>query len=206
MIIDGKEWVSMEKEFHKRNFYDLLLMSFDHLTENSLVFDIGGYRGDWSSDIYSKYNCNIYVYEPVKTFFNIINLRFSKNKKITAFNFGIYNENTDLDLYLNNDGTSIYKSKDVKNSIKCKMVDVYDILKDSYVDLISINAEGSEYSILTRLLETGCINRVKCLLIQYHYFMENDKNNRISINTDMKNRGFSCTFEYPFYWECWRNL
>jgi hypothetical protein len=30
-----------------------------------MVFDVGGYEGQWSSDIFSKYVCHIHIFEPV---------------------------------------------------------------------------------------------------------------------------------------------
>ena len=47
------------------------------LSKDSLVFDIGGFKGEWSHTISKKYNCDIYIFEPVKTFFDQI-----KNKKL----------------------------------------------------------------------------------------------------------------------------
>ena len=32
------------------------------LDENAIVFDLGGYEGQWSSDIFSKYCCHIYIF------------------------------------------------------------------------------------------------------------------------------------------------
>ena len=52
------------------------------LNNDSIVFDLGGYEGQWASDIFSKYWCFIYVFEPVEKFFNKIEQRFSKNEKI----------------------------------------------------------------------------------------------------------------------------
>ena len=43
-----------------------------NLSENSIVFDVGGYAGSWAEQIYDKYNCTVYVFEPVKHFYNII--------------------------------------------------------------------------------------------------------------------------------------
>jgi len=52
------------------------------LSRNSIVFDLGGYKGQWASDVYSRYLCTIYVFEPVKEFFEKIKDKFSKNSKI----------------------------------------------------------------------------------------------------------------------------
>jgi hypothetical protein len=40
------------------------------LDENSIVFDLGAYKGEWSSQIYAMYSPKIYLFEPVPLFFN----------------------------------------------------------------------------------------------------------------------------------------
>ena len=47
------------------------------LDENSVVFDLGGYEGQWASDIFSRYCCTVYVFEPVKPYYDFI-----KSKRI----------------------------------------------------------------------------------------------------------------------------
>ena len=49
------------------------------LNDESLVFDLGGYEGEWSADIFCKYGSNIYVFEPNKDFYNNIVQKFCKN-------------------------------------------------------------------------------------------------------------------------------
>ena len=36
-----------------------------YLNKNSLVLDLGGYKGQWASDIYAQYNCRKLVFETV---------------------------------------------------------------------------------------------------------------------------------------------
>lgn len=59
-----------EKEV-KRYFADggdeVFRYDFD-LNNESLVLDFGGFKGQWASDIYSRYNCRILVFEPVKLY------------------------------------------------------------------------------------------------------------------------------------------
>ena len=43
-----------------------------NLNKDSVVFDIGGFDGTWAHNIYSKYSCNILVFEPVKSFYTNI--------------------------------------------------------------------------------------------------------------------------------------
>ena len=59
------------------------------INSNSLVMDFGGYKGQWASDIYSRYNCRILVFEPIKSFATNISERFKHNSKIEVFCFAL---------------------------------------------------------------------------------------------------------------------
>ena len=32
------------------------------LDKNSIVLDLGGYKGDWANEIYRRYGCNIFIF------------------------------------------------------------------------------------------------------------------------------------------------
>lgn len=60
-----------------------------NLDESSVVFDLGGYEGQWASEIFARYCCSIHVFEPVAAFAGNIERRFAKNKHITVHRFGL---------------------------------------------------------------------------------------------------------------------
>ena len=49
-----------KKIWYQENQDDTLRVDYD-LNSNSLVFDLGGYKGDWSDEIAARYCCNIYI-------------------------------------------------------------------------------------------------------------------------------------------------
>ena len=69
-LLAHKKWV-------KDNGDETLRLDYK-LTKNSVVFDIGGYRGDFAESIYEKYNCTVYVFEPVQEYFEFIKKRFDE--------------------------------------------------------------------------------------------------------------------------------
>ena len=76
-----KKWYEDDGENKHRLTYDL--------NESSLVIDLGGYKGQWASDIFAKYLCEIHVFEPIKSFAEKITSRFLKNSKIHTHQFGL---------------------------------------------------------------------------------------------------------------------
>ena len=80
------------------------------LDENSIVFDIGGYEGQWASDIFSKYCCIIHVFEPVKQFSQNIMKRFEKNNKIITHNIGLAAEDATAKIKVASDSSSVFRT------------------------------------------------------------------------------------------------
>jgi hypothetical protein len=50
------------------------------LDEHSLVLDLGGYEGQWTSDIVARYGCRVHVFEPVPEFAAAIAKRFAQTR------------------------------------------------------------------------------------------------------------------------------
>ncbi len=49
---------------------------YDDLTEKSLVFDGGGYCGDFSARIFEKYHCTCFIFEPVTELMITVKLKY----------------------------------------------------------------------------------------------------------------------------------
>src|SRR5258708_7901812 len=73
------------KPWFKNNGDETLRLNYPELNEGSIVFDLGGYKGQWASDIYARYNCAVYIFEPYSIYANNIRDRFAKNNKIHLF-------------------------------------------------------------------------------------------------------------------------
>ena len=59
------------------------------LDANSVVMDMGGYRGDWAHEIHQRYGSQIHVFEPVMSFADAIKTRFSGNAAIHVHACGL---------------------------------------------------------------------------------------------------------------------
>ena len=194
-IISHYKWVKDNAEH--------LLTEYD-LTSNSIVLDLGGYKGDWTEKIYNKYNCNIFIFEPVSLFHNKIKKRFDKKEKIHVFNFGLSNSTCESKIFLNKDGSSIYKIKNSSYEI-IKLKDIIETIKDldiKSIDLLKINIEGGEYAVLPRLINSNYVKICRNIQIQFHKFIENAVNLRIKIQEDLS-KTHHLTYYYPWVWENW---
>jgi len=176
------------------------------LNEDSIVIELGGYKGIWVEQIFNKYKSNIYVIEPLTEFYNFMNDKFKTKSKIHLLNVGISTENKKGILYINGDSSS--SNTNIGNSIEVDFNTIETIFEKwglDHADLIQINIEGDEYSLLEKMIETGMIFKFKNLQIQFHLFVDNSIQRRNYIKEYLTNNGFKLKFDYPFVWESWEN-
>ncbi|HEX2927775.1 MAG TPA: FkbM family methyltransferase, partial [Ruminiclostridium sp.] len=145
-----------------------LRLNYD-LTKDSVVFDLGGYKGQWAGDIFGRYGCGIYIFEPVELFYKEIVNRFKDTPKIQVFQYGLSDENKICKIGLDQDGSSIYKSS--QNTEEISLVKATDFISQQRIeriDVLKVNIEGGEYDLLDHLIQSGSINLVANLQIQFH--------------------------------------
>lgn len=174
------------------------------LNENSIVFDLGGYKGQWASDIYAMYNCQIIVIEPQPVFFERIQERFQKNSKIRVYPFALGKSNRQEFISYEEDASSSFSGHS-NNADVMTIEDVHYFFENnsiSKVDLMKINIEGGEYELLNRMIETGLIKRVKNIQIQFHDFVPNAKIEMENIHIKLSIT-HKLTYQYKFVWENW---
>lgn len=173
------------------------------LCSESIVFDLGGYKGQWASDIYARYNCSVFIFEPVKSFADKIAERFKNNKNINVFSLALgKNSRQDL-IALHENGSSIYKESETKENMEFEDVASFFIQHDiTSVDLMKINIEGGEYELLDRLIETKLINKIKYLQIQFHNYAPNHEMLMNGLCEELM-KTHNRTYSYKFVWDNW---
>ncbi len=180
-----------------------LRLNYD-LDANSLVFDLGGYEGQWVSDIFSMYCCTIHVFEPVIEFADKIEKRFARNDKIFIHRFGLSSENRIVQISVNGTSSSIYKQgNDVRDASLVRAADFIQENHIKQIDLMKINIEGGEYDLLEHLIECGILKNIQNIQVQFHNFVPNAEERMIQIQKRLESTHF-LTYQYPFVWENWR--
>jgi len=174
------------------------------LNEDSVVFDLGGYKGQWASDIFSKYCCNLYVFEPVIAFYEAIENRFKQNSKIRTFPFGLAEENKKVVLGLDKDRSSMFKRGDENEVVVLHgFKDFLHTQQIKNIDLIKINIEGAEYDLLDSIIKEGLQTHIRDIQVQFHGFVP-DAENRMKGIQKMLEQTHEMTWQYPFVWENWK--
>ena len=173
------------------------------LNADSVVFDLGGYKGQWASDIYARYNCRLLVFEPVPFFAAQIKAKFKRNPKIEVFDFALGASQRQEGIYMGDDESSLYKRQGKKETIQIE--DVADFIKGqniTAIDLMKINIEGGEYELLPRLLDKRLIERIKHIQVQFHNVGADSEDRMDAICSELS-ATHQPSYQYKFVWENW---
>ncbi len=190
-----KPWFAIEGDKTLRLGYEL--------EPSSMVFDIGGYKGDWAREIYKKYRCRIEIFEPVQSFVEMLKKEFDGMEKIHIHPFGLGGKTEEVEISLDQASSSTFKARGEKEKIKLVAVSEFIGRKFSYIDLIKINIEGGEYSLLGDLIKTGLIKNVGNIQVQFHDFVPNAFKKRKILHEKLSET-HELTYNYPWVWENWR--
>lgn len=178
------------------------------LNSNSLVLDIGAYKGVWAKEINKLYGCQVICFEPVSGIFKQLQENIGENKDIVAYNIAISDKNGAEEIYLNKDASSLYEKGSSSETVETKtlktaMLD-YHI---SCADLVKMNIEGSEYSVLENMIATKAegmeaFGYFKHIQIQFHRNVPDYEARRQFIQNELA-KTHKKDYDYEFIWESW---
>ena len=199
-----REWYALLQEFNGLYPEKKFRTHYDELTSESVVFDLDGYEGQWTSDIYAQYLCDVHVFEPHPKFHKDIQSRFQNNSKVKIYNFGLGAKEEAIQLSNQKDTSTMFASG--SDPVTGKLKSAADFLTANNfdtIDLMKINIEGREYELLEHLIETGWIKKVKNIQIQFHTFVPNAEERMTRIQNDLR-KTHESTYLYKFLWENWK--
>ena len=143
------------------------------LKPNSIIFDVGGYEGNFTERLLAKNPKSFfYIFEPIYQFYKNIKKKFENGNNIYVFPVGLSDEDKNIPLEVNFDRTThsgefnldgqfeLSNLKSISNFIIEKKIE--------HIDLLKLNVEGAEYEILNNLISKNLIGKVNTLLIQFH--------------------------------------
>ena len=174
------------------------------LDSQSVVYDVGGYLGDWSRPIYQKFRCRIEIMEPVKVFYEKLRQDFKNHPEINVHHFGLAGKNRKSKISLEAASSSTFKSSSHSEPIELvKASEFIAKKKESHIDLMKINIEGGEYELLEDLIDSGLIKKIGDIQVQFHIFVPDARQKRRQLQTKLSQTHY-LTYNYPFIWENWR--
>lgn len=173
------------------------------LNQDSFAFVIGAFEGNYLEKLNNKYKCNIYAFEPVPKYFEILKSKFYTFNNVKLFNYGLSDRDETVDFFVDNESSSLFKDSNI--NIPVKMTTLENIVENdeiSVLDFIYMNIEGGEYKVLNSFIDSGLIKKIKYLQIQFHEIDANSKDLRKHLRKKLS-KTHHCVYNFPFIWERW---
>lgn len=184
------------------------------LTEDSLVIDVGGYRGDWSWELRRRVQCGLIIFEPIKEFYQHCVERFRSQHDVMIINAGLSNKNERVELSKMEECSSAFVNRTTVENITYRagceeretvaLRDVAELVNfHSDISLMNINAEGAEFEIIERLLSSQAITLVRYLQVEFHKFRADAKRREAVIDACLRST-HDLKFATAEGWSAWR--
>ena len=169
-----------------------------------MVFDIGGHRGDFASNVYAKYGCEIHVLEPLSDLYNIIQSRFAYAPTVHTYPFGISDFSQEVEMMVDDNASSVYKTGGKRAIVQLmEMEYVMNQLSVRDIDLVKINIEGGEFPLLAHCVKNQLVSKMKNIQVQFHIFVDDATSKREALQRQLSDT-HELTYDYPFVWENWK--
>ena len=184
-----------------------LRLDYD-LDQSSLVFDLGGFEGQWASDIYARFRCRILVFEPVAEFAERIRRRFARNPDVVVHGFGLAAETREATIRRAGVGSSLYGDERglgaaASEPVLLRRADEFLAGEGmERVDLMKVNIEGGEYDLLSHLIDTALVERITNLQVQFHDFVPDAERRMHEIQAGLR-RTHVPAWQTEWVWESW---
>jgi len=174
------------------------------LGPDSMVVDVGGYEGQWTSDIYARFRCRVLVFEPVPEFAQLLAERFVFNGDVEVIPLGLAGTSRREEMLLNGDSSSACRSGGRRVSADLVEAGAYFEQRGiSEIDLMKVNIEGGEYELLEHLMDSGWIGRrIGHLQIQFHDVVPDAGARTASIRRRLA-ESHRCDWSHEPFWESW---
>ena len=171
------------------------------LTADSVVVDVGGYKGQWASDIYGRFSCHVHVYEPMPGFADLIEQRFAHNPKVTAHRYGLGGSDRWVQISVDDDASSMIATAATAETVEIRSA-AAAVLALGEVDLMKLNIEGAEYELLEALDAADALRRVRHVQVQFHDFVP-DAHAKCQAARASLAKTHDLMWGYDFVWESW---
>ena len=175
------------------------------LGENSVVVELGGYEGRWALEIATRYNPNLFVFEPQRWAFEKCRDVLSPWPHAHVYNCGLgLSKGTFPMGKFETDGCSFIE-KDFTQSGTGKMREIahtFDLLRIKSIDLLMMNIEGYEYKLIPHMLQNGVLEMIDNFCVQFH--TKFDANIQMEFCLSILRSKFDLAWDYGTVLSAWK--
>ena len=191
-VILARLWILLRADDRLRSRY--------RVGPGEVVVDVGAFEGEFVAEMRSRWDAAVIAIEPIPEFAAMVEERFADDPNVSVLPFALGQEDGTVSVALAEDGSSAWIEGSVV--VDVPMRDVSKVVGDLEVALFKINAEGAEFDVLARLIETAQINQIKSLQVQFHRFVPDAVRLRAEIRRRLR-ATHRCSWSVPWVWEQW---
>jgi len=122
---------------------------------NPIIFDVGANKGDYSLEVISFFgdNAKLYSFEPSRKTFSLLSNNLGNYKNVRLCNFGFGDTEEMVDFYSSGEDelNSVFLRGTASLSERAEIKKITDFCRSnniSHIDLLKVDAEGSEWKTL----------------------------------------------------------
>jgi FkbM family methyltransferase len=174
------------------------------LDETGTVFDVGTYDGSWAKALWDRSQPTIYAFEPAPGPYDRACEALAGRDRVHVLPYGLGAADASAALGLSAAGSSLFAEGTI-GSVDVEIRDVVGVLDElglERLDLIKLNIEGAEYDLFDRLIETGWLDRIDTVLVQFHEWQPHAYVRRRRIRRALASTHVE-DWCHPWVWECW---
>lgn len=180
--------------------WDRKAIDWPDLTSESVVVEVGGYKGRWALQIAERYHPRLFVFEPQPWAAATCKAALGSNAFVQDFALGTMTGPMLMGEW-ETDGCSL-----VKDSMEhpVEMIEIsraFRQLTITTIDLMLMNIEGYEYTLLPHMLSKGILPRR--LMVQFHTFADPDGMALAHIHAALEARGYRIVWTYGVMLTAW---
>lgn len=214
MRLNFKRWRTLRREPWRKLFYEAfdtwradkgeaLRRQFPGLPADPVVFDMGGFEGNWAVEVAEAHGGTFHIFEPHPRFAQALQERFAGQPQMHVYPFALGQKAGRLDLSDTGDASSAIVQGERAVSGQIEAVEDFFAQHDiPTIDLMKVNIEGGEYDLLPALIGSGLMARIGLLQVQFHLYAQSDIDQREALRADLA-KTHLCDWAYPFVWEQW---
>lgn len=191
-VILARSWIALGGDERMRRSVQI--------RPGKLVLDVGAFRGEFTAFARQQWDAVVIAIEPIPSFADEIAARFTAQQEVTVVRGALGSRNGTTEIVLAGDGSSAWATRG--NVFLVPLLDAHELIDRQEVALMKMNAEGAEFDVLERLLDTGAIAQVQTLQVQFHKFPPDARTRRRRIRKRMR-KTHRCSWSVPWVWEQW---
>lgn len=172
------------------------------LTPESVVVEVGGYKGRWALQIAERYAPRLFVFEPQPWAARVCREVLGDRAYVLGFALGT----TDAVMPMGEwetDGCSLVKEGAGHEVVVIEIGKAFQQFEITHIDLMLMNIEGYEYTLIPHMIDTGILP--DRLMVQFHEYADPhpDGNSRFAISAALAMLGYRVAWTYGAVLTAW---